>query len=377
MPSIRIHSSYQEINADEWDQLVGDSSPFLEYTFLRGLENSACATADTGWTPRPITVRNDAGQIIAAAPGWVKSHSMGEFVYDHSWADASIRAGIPYYPKLVIGVPFTPVTGPRLLFRKDQDRQFLLPILMRAIAAASEDTHGVHILFNPEEESTDLEKLGGFKRIQFQFQWKNRDYTSFEDYLSRLQSKYRKAIRRERRCGSPLRIEACINPDQRRIDAMHQFYSSTCQNFGPWGRVYMNRRFFRYLAENWGHRLLLILAWRDETPIAGTFNIIKGDTIYGRHWGCSEEVKFLHFELCYYQTIEWAIKHGYRTFEPGQGGHHKLKRGFNPNITYSNHWLANQQLHEALHQYTANERQAMKRHAEETREHSPYKDSTG
>ena len=373
MPSIHIHSSYREVDAGDWDHLVGDKSPFLEHAFLMGLEDCACATADTGWTPRPITVQNGSNKVIAAAPGWVKNHSMGEFVYDHSWADASIRAGIPYYPKLVVGVPFTPVTGPRLLFHPDEDAEYLLPILLRAVAAASEDTHGVHILCNPQEECETLEKLGGFKRIQFQFRWTNQNYTSFDDFLSRLRSKYRKAIRRERRCQKDLRIEVSTHPDRRRLDAIHQFYSATCRNFGPWGRVYMNRKFFRYLGENWGHRLLLIIAWRGDKPIAGTFNLIKGDTIYGRHWGCADAVKYLHFELCYYQTIEYAIANNYQVFEPGQGGHHKLKRGFHPNITFSNHWLANSQLHEALKRHTAAECHAMNRHVQTIREHSPYK----
>jgi predicted N-acyltransferase len=375
LPSIHILSSYQEIDADEWDQLVGEKSPFLEHVFLMGLEACGCAIPRTGWSPRPITIRDDANTLIAAAPGWVKTHSMGEFVYDHSWADASIRAGIPYYPKLIVGVPFTPVTGSRLLFHRDHDPAFLLPILMRAVAAASEDTHGVHILFNSKEEAAAVEKLGGFRRTQFQFQWTNQDYTSFGDFLARLQSKYRKAIRRERRCSESLRIDITTRPDQQRIDAVHQFYSSTCRNFGPWGRVYMNQKFFRHLAENWGHRLLLITAWRGGEPIAGTFNVIKGETIYGRHWGCIEQVKFLHFELCYYQTIEYAIANNYRVFEPGQGGHHKLKRGFNPNITYSNHWLANSQLHDALERHTAMERRAVQQHVRAIEKHSPYKSS--
>ena len=316
MPSITIHSSYLDLDASEWDLLVGDDLPFLEHAFLSGLEKCQCAVPETGWTPRPITVRDDDNRLIAAAPGWVKTHSMGEFVYDHSWADASIRGGIPYYPKLIIGVPFTPATGTRLLFRPGEDPDFLRPILLRGISAASENTNGVHVLFDTHEESQALETMGGFTRTQFQFQWKNENYRDFDDFLSRLQSKYRKAIRRERRCTEGLRVEVTQHPSQQEMDALHHFYASTCQNFGPWGRVYMNQQFFRHLAQNWGHRLLAVTAWREDKPVAGTFNVLKGDTLYGRHWGCSEEIKFLHFELCYYQTIEFTIKNGVQVLNP-------------------------------------------------------------
>lgn len=359
MPVIRVHDSYGAIDPTAWDSLVGpDGSPFLEHAFLFGLELLGCATEETGWVPRPITVHDDDGTLVAGAPGWVKSHSMGEFVYDHSWADAAVRARIPYYPKLIIAVPFTPVAGRRLLTSSPQWREPLL----RGLEQAASGTHGLHILFDTAEEAHWLSDRGGFSRTQFQFHWKNEDYGCFEDFLGCFKSKVRNKIRRERRDTRSLRIEAMLNPDDRRLNALHGFYRNTCRNFGPWGRVYLSEDFFHYLAEHWRDRLQSVIAWDGDRPVGGTLNVEKAGRLYGRYWGCTEEVKFLHFELCYYQAIDWCIDRKLDVFEPGHGGGHKYKRGFEPVITYSNHWLADPRLHQALAHHVRDERMHVEDH---------------
>ncbi|HHO49529.1 MAG TPA: GNAT family N-acetyltransferase, partial [Deltaproteobacteria bacterium] len=242
---VTVHDGYDQIDGTAWDALVGpQGSPFLEHTFLAGLQSLRCAVPETGWGARPITVHSDDGQLVGAAPAWIKGHSMGEFVYDHGWADAARRAGLPYYPKLVVGVPFTPVTGRRLLVHPDADRDLVRSGLLRGLQAAAEDCHGLHVLFNPEEEAQWLSERGAFPRIQFQFHWHNEGYSTFEDWLARFPSKKRNKIRRERKDLRGIEVRSLISPDPDRLDAMHRFYSNTCEQFGPWGRVYLSREMF-------------------------------------------------------------------------------------------------------------------------------------
>ncbi|MCB9674280.1 MAG: GNAT family N-acetyltransferase [Alphaproteobacteria bacterium] len=353
---IRVFGSYGSVDAAAWDAVIGDGSPFLEHAFLHGLETFGCAVPDTGWVPRPITGWED-GELVAVAPGWVKLHSMGEFVYDHAWADAAHRAGFEYYPKLVVAAPFSPVTGDRLVVKAGHDEAAWRAGLVQGLRAASEDCHGIHVLFDTAEEARALEGLGGFTRTQFQFWWFNEGYRTFEDFLVRFRSKDRNKIRRERKEAQKLRIEAGTNPGPDQLRALHRFYRSTARQFGPWGRVYMSEAFFLHLGEVWGDRLHSVIAWDGEKPVAGAFNVVKGDRLYGRHWGCTEEHRFLHFEVCYYQAIEYCIAHGLAVFEPGHGGGHKYKRGFVPQTTYSSHWFpGNADLHEGLARYTAQER---------------------
>lgn len=372
LPEVRVLNSYGDISAADWDALVGERSPFLEHTFLFGLEKFECAVPDAGWVPRPITVW-EGSRLIAAAPGWVKMHSMGEFVYDHSWADAAKRAGFRYYPKLVVAVPFTPVTGDRLLIAPDVDARMARGALLAGLKAATEGCHGLHVLFNPEEEAEALETAGGFTRIQFQFQWKNRNYNNFDDFLAQFRSRHRKKIRRERREAGRLQIERILNPSAEDVAAMHSFYRNTCSQFGHWGRVYLSEDFFAYLQKTWKDRLLFVLARDQGKVVAGAFNVVKGKRMYGRYWGCAEEVKFMHFELCYYQTIEYCIEHGLEVFEPGHGGGHKYRRGFEPTITYSSHWLMDRRLHEGLKHHTVAEAEHVRRQAAALTEQSPLK----
>lgn len=377
MAEVRIHGSWSEVPAEAWDALVGDGSPFVEHAFLHGLEAFGCAVSQTGWTPRPITVW-DGDRLVAGAPGWVKRHSMGEFVYDHAWADAAQRAGLGYYPKLVIASPFSPVTGERLLVHPDVDASVWRPVLVEGIRAAAEDCHGAHVLFDTPEECAFAERLGGFTRTQFQFWWLNEGYRTFDDFLGRFKSKARNKIRRERKeVQGSLRIEVCTPPDELRLRALHRFYSATSSQFGPWGRVYMSADFFAHLGRVWGHRLHAVIAWNGDRPVAGAFNVIKGDRLYGRHWGAVEEHRFLHFEVCYYQAIEYCIRHGLHVFEPGHGGGHKYVRGFTPHTTYSSHWLAHPGLHDALARHTAGERAAVAARIRELTAIGPLRDGEG
>lgn len=370
---VRVLNSYGDIDPLEWDALVGDRSPFLEHTFLFGLERFDCAVPESGWMPRPVIVCDSTGSLVAGAPGWVKTHSMGEFVYDHAWADAARRAGFRYYPKLVVAVPFTPVTGDRLLIATNTDADEARKALLAGLRAAAEGCHGLHILFNPEREAQQLEAAGSFTRLQYQFQWINQGYNSFDDFLGQFRSRHRKKIRRERRDAGQLQIETIQAPSAAAVEAMHGFYRNTCAQFGHWGRVYLSEDFFRHLQQTWGHRLVLVLARHHGEVVAGAFNVVKGDRLYGRYWGCAEEVKFLHFEVCYYQTIDFCIERGLKVFEPGHGGGHKYRRGFEPTLTYSSHWLTDERLHEGLRHHTLAESVAVRRQATALTEQSPLK----
>jgi predicted N-acyltransferase len=350
-----VHESFGAISARDWDALVGDASPFLEHTYLYGLEAFGLAVPGTGWTARPIVVR-DGGRLVAAAPAWKKSHSMGEFVYDHGWADAARRAGLRYYPKLVVAVPFTPVAGPRLLGAPDASAR---DALLAGIERAAEDCHGLHVLFDEEDEAAWLESRGAFVRLQFQFHWHNEGFGSFEDWLSTLPSRKRNKIRRERKALAGLRIESGTDPSPKVLDALHRFYANTARAFGPWGHVYLSRDFYRHLGDVWGARLHTVTAWDGDRIVGGAFNVVKGGRLYGRTWGCDEQVQFLHFEVCYYRAIEDCIARGWSTFEPGHGGGHKYRRGFRPVLTRSNHKLRDPRLHEALRRYTADESAAV------------------
>lgn len=373
MAEIRVHGSYTNIEAEAWDAVVAEGCPFLEHTFLAGLETHGCAVERTGWVARPVTVW-EGDELVAAAAGWVKLHSMGEFVYDHSWADAAHRAGFDYYPKLVVTAPFSPVTGPRLMVKPGRDVATYRAALVQGLhAAAEQDCHGIHVLFDTEEEAAALEQLGGFPRTQFQFWWYNEGYATFEDFLARFKSKTRNKFRRERKEAQKLRITAGLNPDPDTLRALHRFYASTCRQFGPWGRVYMSEAFFLYLGERWKDRLHAVVAWDGDEPVAGAFNVQKGDRLYGRHWGCLEEHRFLHFEVCYYQAIDWCIAHGLSVFEPGHGGGHKYKRGFQPTTTFSSHWLLRPELHHGLATYTMGERDHVAERIERLDELNPLR----
>lgn len=367
MPSLRVHSDIDDIPADQWDRLVGEGSPFLEHAWLSLLERSGSASPETGWHPQHLSLWEE-DQLVAACPVYIKTHSMGEFVYDWSWANAARQLGERYYPKVVVGVPFTPVTGQRLLVAREE----LRPVLVRALLELARVTEsaGLHILFNPESEARSLEAEGGASRLQFQFHWRNHDYSDFEDFLSGFRSKRRSEFRRERRRLRETGVElvrvsgAEIQPEQLR--AMEDFYRNTCWQFG--GNSYLRPELWDALLERFGHRLQLVLAYDHGEPIAGALNVQKGSRLYGRYWGCSQERPYLHFEVCYYQAIEHCIASGLEVFEPGHGGGHKYPRGFQPTLTWSSHWLRSPRLEGPVRDFLERERAAVREQAEQLRE---------
>ncbi len=358
-----VHASWADVPAADWDALVGDESPFLEHAFLCTAEETGGATAKTGWTPRPVLVWDDPEdggpkRLVGGAPAWIKTHSMGEFVYDHAFANAAERAGIRYYPKWVVAAPFSPVTGRRVL-AADADAR--TAVLATIDAAAHGRVSGVHHLFDLPEEAVDLEQRGYFTRLQYQFHWKNHGYASFDDFLRQaFKSDTRNKIRRERKEVAHLRVSVEMAPPPDVLDAIHGFYRNTAAQFGPWGHVYLSADAFRKLGERWGHRLQAVVARDGDRIVGGSLNIVKGDRLYGRYWGCSEEIRFLHFEVCYYAAIDWCIANRIAVFEPGHGGEHKYRRGFEPTITYSSHKYADPRLHEAFERYCAEEGAAVR-----------------
>ena len=365
-------SKVSDIPADQWDALNPRGNPFVAHAFLAALEESGSVGPGTGWSPAPIMIRDADGIPAAALPAYLKSHSQGEYVFDHHWADAFERAGGQYYPKLQIAAPFSPVPGPRLLLRD--------PALAPAILAAAEavvDQNGLssaHATFVEEGELELFRAAGWLTRIGTQFHWQNRDYADFDGFLSALSSRKRKAIRKERAAAqSAVRIAqirgADITTDH--WDAFWVFYQDTGAR--KWGQPYLTRAFFDLIGESMQDSIVLFLAYDGDRPIAGALNLVSPDCLYGRYWGCTREVPFLHFELCYYQAIDYAIAHGLPRVEAGAQGEHKLARGYEAVPTYSAHYIANAGFRSAVADFLARESQAMERQIEFLGEMAPFK----
>ncbi|MFL6830030.1 MAG: GNAT family N-acetyltransferase, partial [Sphingomicrobium sp.] len=351
----KVASGVAGLNPSAWDRLAGSSDPFVSHAFLSALETSGSVGPGTGWTPAPILVEDEASHLVAAAPAYLKSHSLGEYVFDHAWADAFERTGGQYYPKLQVAVPFTPVPGPRLLGTRPQH-------LLAAIEAVvvQNQISSAHVTFIDDTGAAECERRGWLIRDGIQYHWFNRGYSGFEDFLAALVSRKRKAIRKERaaaREGLEFRALRGREIGAAEWDAMWGFYQDTGSR--KWGQPYLTRAFFDRLGERMGDRLLLFLACRGGKPIAGALNFIGGDTLYGRYWGCSEEVPFLHFELSYYQAIEWTIEHGLSAIQAGAQGEHKLSRGYEPVITRSAHFIASRGFRDAVAQFLESERDAV------------------
>jgi len=367
----RIASGVSGLNAATWDRLTQDE-PFLSHAFLSSLEDSGSVGPGTGWTPAPILVEDEAGHLSAVAPSYLKTHSQGEYVFDHGWADAWERAGGQYYPKLQVAVPFTPVPGPRLLGSSPQQ-------LLTAIEAVTvqNEISSAHVTFIDEAGAAECERRGWLIRHGIQYHWANRGYSSFDDFLAALTSRKRKAIRKEReaaREGLEFRALRGSGIGPAEWDAMWAFYQNTGGR--KWGHPYLTREFFDLAGERMGERLLLFLAVRDGRPIAGALNVIGPETLYGRYWGCTDEVPFLHFELCYYQAVEWAIDHGLKSVQAGAQGEHKLGRGYEPVITKSAHFIPNRSFREAIADFLENERGAIATELEWLRRDLPYRSSS-
>jgi predicted N-acyltransferase len=362
--SVSLAAATSDIPAGTWNSLLPQTggvpdNPFLDHAFFLALEASGSATRKTGWSPRHLLLRSPSGVAVGLMPMYLKSHSQGEYVFDHGWADAFQRAGGRYYPKLQCAVPFTPVTAPKLLAATPERRQALLAAA--AEVAGQNGVSSVHATFVPEDEEELARGAGWLVRHDTQFHWRNEGYASFDDYLSTMSSRHRKITRRERRdalcAGLSVRWLTGSELTEAAWDAFFGFYMDTGGR--KWGRPYLNRRFFSLLSEAMAARILLIFAYDGQKPVAGTLNLIGRDTLYGRYWGCTRDVPFLHFELCYYQAIDYAIAHGLNRVEAGAQGEHKLARGYAPAITRSIHWIGNPAFRGAVADYLERERRSV------------------
>jgi predicted N-acyltransferase len=367
-----------EVPQQEWDALVGaDGSPFLEWDWLEALEASGCVSAKTGWAPHHIVVREN-GHLVAAAPTYLKSHSQGEFVFDHTWAEAAERAGIRYYPKLLVAVPLTPATGRRILTHPERARAPLLAIVAGALRdlCVRNELSSVHVNFCADDEIEPLRQAGFLRRQGVQYHWHNRGYGSFDDYLAQMRSKRRTQVRRELRdvdeagiVVTPLEGDAI---DDALFAPMFRIYKSTIDKL-VWGRQYLNSAFFDQLRQRWKRNLCFVAARRGRELVAGAINVQKGGVLYGRYWGCFQEVRHLHFVTCYYAGIAHCIARGLTRFEPGAGGEYKHWRGFDAARTHSAHFLAHPGLARAVGDFLARERAYIDGAVDELSERSALK----
>ncbi|XP_056854057.1 uncharacterized protein LOC108844101 [Raphanus sativus] len=361
--SLSVVSSISEITPSEWDACALDSSqpqsfnPFLMHGFLSSLEDTGCATRETGWMPLHIVAKDESGHVLGVSPLYLKSHSYGEFVFDHSWADAYRSFGGRYYPKLQSCVPFTPVTGPRILIRDTPFKDQVFDAIVSAMTqlAAKLQVSSLHITFPSGAEWNKLKEKGFSQRIGMQYHWKNRDYKNFDEFLMDMKQSKRKNIRQERKkIGTQNLKMRRLRGDEikaRHWDSFYDFYRNTTDN--KWGTPYLTREFFHYMASKLGDGVLLVLAEENEEPVAGALNLIGGDTLFGRLWGCRPDSYYpsLHFEACYYQAIEAAIELNLKTVEAGAQGEHKIQRGYLPVKTYSCHYIIDEGFRQAIDEF--------------------------
>jgi hypothetical protein len=367
--SVRVISALGDIEPADWDACANPQgaayNPFVSWDFLQALEEAECVSAETGWLPQHLVLdgsgAGDCREVAGVMPCYLKSHSQGEYVFDHGWAEAFEAAGGRYYPKLQASVPFTPVTGPRLMVRSGPDRQADQQYLGAALGELTRrlKVSSAHVTFARQDEWRILSEHGYLRRTDQQFHWIDQGYGDFEGFLATLASRKRKAIRKERReaLASGLEIAWITGADitEAHWDAFFGFYMDT--GLRKWGRPYLNRRFFSLLGERLAERVLLIMASRDGRTIAGALNLIGSDTLYGRYWGCLEDHPCLHFEVCYYQAIDFALANGLARVEAGAQGAHKLARGYMPVTTYSAHYIAEPGFRRAVEDYLERERQ--------------------
>jgi hypothetical protein len=363
--ALTLHPSIAELGAAEWDACAGSANPFVSHAFLSAVEESGSAGPRTGWMPLHAALRDGTGRLLACTPMYVKAHSWGEYVFDQGWADAYERAGGRYYPKLQVAVPFSPVPGPRLLVRPDvPDAAALRSALAGAIARVCEKRgfSSAHVTFCTEAEWHALKAEGWLGRMNLQFHWRNEGYRTFDDFLAALSSRKRKQIRKERaRAAEGLCLRtlrgAEITPAH--WDAFFRFYRATVDR--KWGQAYLTRRFFPLLGERLGEKVVLMWAEQEGRPVAGALNLLGADTLYGRNWGALIDQPFLHFELCYYRAVEFAIAHGLARVEAGAQGAHKVSRGYLPVPTFSAHWIVDPGLRRAVAEFLGREVPAVER----------------
>lgn len=380
-PAVRIHRRVADIGREAWDACAANpayaGNPFVSYDFLDILEESGCAVERTGWGPQHLAIEDEAGRVGAVAPLYLKSHSQGEYIFDHAWADAYERAGGRYYPKLLSAAPFTPATGPRLMSRPDVDVDEARRMLLGGALTVCDrfGASSLHVNFPSEDEWLWMGEQGLSLRQGQQYHWLNAGYSTFDDFLGALSSGRRKTIRRERRdAQAGLEILALTGEDLTEDcwDAFFGFYMDTGSR--KWGRPYLNRLFFSLLGERMADRVLLIMARRGGRWIAGALNLIGDDCLFGRNWGCVEDVPFLHFELCYYQAIDWAITRGLARVEAGAQGQHKIARGYLPVAVRSAHFIADPALRAPVARFVEQERAAVEGEMEWlAEEYSPFR----
>jgi predicted N-acyltransferase len=373
--TLTLHRAIDEIDPADWTACAGDTNPFVSHAFLAALEDSGSAGPRTGWLPQHAVLRDPDGRVVAAAPMYAKSHSYGEYVFDHGWAHAFERAGGDYYPKLQVAVPFSPVPGPRLLCRPDAMAPADAFGGALIDACVSLGLSSIHTTFCTEDEQAALVRAGWMPRIGQQFHWENAGYDTFDDFLGALASRKRKVLRRERRdanaAGLTFRTLRGGDIGRREWDAFFRFYTSTVDR--KWGGAYLTREFFTLLGERLGDAVVLMVAEHDGKPVAGALNLLGRDALYGRNWGCAGDWPFLHFELCYYRAIEFAIDNGIARVEAGAQGEHKIQRGYLPRPTYSAHWIAHPGLRRAVAEFLDAERPSMLLAMEELATLSPYR----
>jgi uncharacterized protein len=377
--TFRVVTSLADVPRADWDAVANPEgapyNPFIAHDFLWSLEESGSAVRKTGWLGQHLVLDGANGKPAAILPCYLKSHSMGEYVFDHGWAEAYERAGGRYYPKLQAAVPFTPATGRRLLARDDDARRLLAAAGAQLCAQAGASS--LHVTFANEAEWALLGEAGYLQRTDQQYHFVNDGYATFDDFLASLSSRHRKTMKRERRdaLADGVTIEPLTGAaiTEAAWDAFFEFYMDTGGR--KWGRPYLNRRFFSLVGERMADKILLVMAKRNGRPIAGALNFIGSDTLYGRYWGAIEEQPFLHFEVCYYQAIEWGIAHGMKVVEAGAQGEHKVARGYRPTTTYSAHWIPDTGFRRAVADYLKSERRQVAKDVEQLAEFMPFKKS--
>jgi uncharacterized protein len=375
---IQVHSAVADVGRDAWDACALPSGdPFLSFDFLDACEASGSAVPQQGWAGRHLSLVDETGRVLGVMPLWLKGHSQGEYVFDHSWADAYQRAGGRYYPKLLSAVPFTPVTGPRFLAHPDADAGPVRQALLQGAIALTErlGVSSLHVNFPTEGDWTAMGEAGLLQRQDMQYVWRNEGYATFDDFLAALSANRRKTIRRERREaqeGLDIRVVTGADITEAHWDAFFAFYMDTGER--KWGRPYLTRDFFSRIGATMADRIALVMAFRDGVAIAGALNLIGRDALYGRQWGALEEVPFLHFELCYYQAIDFAIARGLSRVEAGAQGQHKIARGYLPSPVYSAHFIADPALRDPVARYLDGERPAVAAEIDAiTAEMSPFR----
>ena len=378
MMRTQILESLEAIDPDRWNHLVKDNHPFLRHEFLVAMERHGCVGEGTGWLPRFVVCSSDDGRLLGAAPMYLKDNSYGEFVFDWSWAEAYHDHGIPYYPKLVSAVPFTPATGQRLLLADDMENADAVAnaLIDQALEYARHlDLSSIHWLFTTTGDNEYLLNKGFLRRLGCQFHWRNPGYRDFADFLDTLTSKKRKNIKRERRlvgeAGLELQVLEGSQISEAQWHTFHAFYRSTFHRHG--GMASLTLPFFQEIASVLGDRIVLVFALDGSREVAGAISFRGDTTLYGRHWGCRADYDSLHFEACYYQGIEYCIRHGLRSFEPGAQGEHKIFRGFLPTFTESAHWIAHPGFRGAIEDFLNRETVAIQDYADALAQHSPYR----